>query len=300
MESLYFTDNSPSFISVNINDFKCVKLDVSIDGVAELVLISKNKLNMMTDQFFNDMMMHIVNKKFVAIFDKIQSDKAIKSVIIWSDGKVFTAGLDLMAASTMMTSDDSLSQADQNLALFKMIRRWQAAFDKIQKCSKPVIAAIHSHCIGGGVDMVSACDIRLCSEDATFAIKETKLAIVADLGTLQRIEKIVGPGFAREMAFTGKSINAATAEKHGLVNRVYKDKAALLSEARHLASQIAANSPLVVQSTKLILNHSQTHTVEEGLLRVALHNSSLLKSADVLEAVGAFTEKREPIFKSNL
>ncbi|GAM28846.1 hypothetical protein SAMD00019534_120220 [Acytostelium subglobosum LB1] len=291
MESLYYTNNSPSFISVPVDEFKCLKLQTSDNGIAELIMTSKNKLNLMTDQFFNE---------FIAAFDKIQNDKSIRVVIIWSDGKLFSAGLDLVTASSSMSTDDTQSFADQGVAIFKLVRRWQASFDKINKCSKPVIAAVHGHCIGGAVDLITACDIRLCTSDAAFSIKETKLAIVADLGTLQRIQRVCGTGFAREMAFTGEPANASTAEKFGLVNKVLKDKDELLAEARSMAAKIAANSPMVVQSTKLIMNHAQDHTIDEGLLRVALHNSIFLKNDDLVEAVGAFTEKRAPIFKSSL
>eukprot|EP01132_Coremiostelium_polycephalum_P001441 gene1441-1816_t len=296
ISTLYLTNNSPSSITIEkITKYQHVRLDKNENGVAELVLCRPQKLNTMTDQFFNE---------FVSIFDEIQSDSSIRVVIIWAEGKLFTAGLDLIEAGTMLSgsNDDDQDQdpASQNIKLLKLIRKWQAAFDKINKCSKPVIAAVHNNCIGGGVDLITACDIRLCTKDSYFSIKETKLAIVADLGTLQRISRICGCGFAREMALTGERVDSSMALKFGLVTHVYDTKEILLEEARKLALQIASNSPLVVQSTKMIMNHADDHTIDQGLLRVALHNSIFLKSNDLNEAVASFAEKRTPVFKSKL
>ena len=152
------------------------------------------------------------------------------------------------------------------------------------------------HCIGGGVDLTTACDIRLCTKDATFAIHETKIAIVADVGTLQRITGIVGKGMAREMAYTGKRLTADRALRCGFVNEVYEDKEQLLEGAREMAAEIAANSPLAVQGTKAVLQYSEEHTTQEGLEYVAQWNTSFLQSEDLKEAINAFMEKRKPEF----
>ncbi|EGG22392.1 enoyl Coenzyme A hydratase [Cavenderia fasciculata] len=292
MDSLFHTNNSPSFYSVvkTIDKYEHLKLEKNVDtGVAELILTSSNGLNLMSDQFFDEL---------ISIFETIQLDEKIRVVIIYSDGKIFSGGLDLAAASSQLSDTEGTVQ-EQSSKLFRLIRRWQCAFDRIEKCLKPVIAAVHGHCLGGAIDLITACDIRLCSSDATFSILETKLAIVADLGTLQRIQRICGVGNAREMAYTSRRIDSATASRYQLVNNVYSDKTTLLQEAHKLAKQIAANSPLVVQSTKMILNHSLDHKIDEGLLRVALHNTAFLRSNDLMEAVSSFMEKRTPIFKSN-
>ncbi|KYQ93510.1 enoyl Coenzyme A hydratase [Tieghemostelium lacteum] len=297
MESLVFSNNSPSSINIQVKNYEYIRLDKKENGVAELVLNRGKQLNTMNDDFFNE---------FISIFNEIQNDNAIRVVIVWAEGRMFSAGLNLVQVGPMLSGgndsekgeEDSL--ASNNLKVFRLVRRWQSSFDKINKCTKPVIAAIHNMCIGGAVDLVTACDIRLCSEDAVFSIKETQLAIVADLGTLQRIGRICGSGFAREIAFTGANIDSQSALRNKLVNHVYKTKEILLEEARKLATQISKNSPLVVQSTKIMLNHADDHTIDEGLLRVALHNSAFLKSDDLNEAVASFIEKRPPIYKSNL
>ncbi|KAM9964159.1 hypothetical protein ACTFIW_005818 [Dictyostelium discoideum] len=290
--SLFFTNTTPSTSILKITDYKYLRLEKNdITFVAELVLCRPKQYNSMDDDFYNE---------FISIYDEIQNDSKIRCVILRGEGKGLTAGLNLGKIAPLITGDSEVSQSQNNLDLFKMIRRWQASLDKINKCSKPTIALIHGACIGGGVDMVTACDIRLCSSDAKFSIRETKLSIVADLGTLQRISKIVGSGFARELALTGKDIDAKTAERFNLVNHVYPDHDTLLSEGRKLALSIAQNSPLVVQATKLTLNHADDHTIDEGLYRVALQNAAFLKSDDLNESATSFFEKRQPIFKCNL
>src|SRR5579862_3742034 len=141
------------------------------------------------------------------------------------------------------------------------VLRMQASVTSVAQCPKPVIAAIHGYCIGGGVDVISACDIRLASADAVFSVRETKVAIVADLGSLQRLPRIIGAGHVAELAYTGKDIDAERAREIGLVNDVFGDRDALLEAARALGSQIAANSPLAVQGTKAVLAANDGHTV---------------------------------------
>jgi enoyl-CoA hydratase/carnithine racemase len=163
-----------------------------------------------------------------------------------------------------------------------------------------VISAIHGVCIGGGVDLVTACDIRLCTKDTKFSVRETKIAIVADLGTLQRITRICGRGFTREIALTGDDIEASRAYHFGLVNQVYENQEDLMIGARKMANNISSNSPLVVQGTKHILEYSEDHTVEEGTKYTALWNSAFLKSDDLKEAIMSFMSKKKPVFKNRL
>ncbi|HSH58053.1 MAG TPA: enoyl-CoA hydratase-related protein, partial [Acidimicrobiales bacterium] len=151
-------------------------------------------------------------------------------------------------------------------------------------------------CIGAGVDLITACDIRLASADARFSVRETRLAMVADVGTLQRLPRIVGPGHAAELALTAKDITADRALAVGLVNEVFEDHDAVVAAARELAAEIATLSPLAVQGTKAILRHAQDHSVAESLDYVALWNTAFAGSNDVQEAMAAFLEKRPPNF----
>jgi enoyl-CoA hydratase len=159
-----------------------------------------------------------------------------------------------------------------------------------------VIAAVSGWCIGGGLDVIAATDIRLASADAKFSVREVKVAIVADLGSLQRLSGIVGEGHLRELAYTGRDIDAARAEKINLVNDVYPDQEALLAAARQLAADIAANPPLVVQGVKDVLGHRREQDVAAGLRYVAAWNAAFLPSEDLGEAVQAFLERRPPEF----
>lgn len=257
--------------------------------IAEVVLDNPQKMNAMAPVFFEEIR---------RVFQEINDDPAINVAILWAEGKHFTAGLDLKAAGGNVSGAGSNeTEAIKNQKLYRLIRDWQDCFSGPEKCSKPVIAAVHGHCIGGGVDLTTACDIRLCTADATFSIHETKIAIVADVGTLQRITGVVGKGFAREMAYTGRKISAGKALHSGLVNEVYDTKEALLEGARAMATEIAANSPLAVQGTKRVLQYSEEHSLEDGLEYVAQWNSSFLRSNDLIEAMQAFLQKRPPSFK---
>jgi enoyl-CoA hydratase len=161
----------------------------------------------------------------------------------------------------------------------------------------PVIAAVHGLCIGGGLDLISACDIRLASADARISLRETKIAIVADLGSLQRLPAIIGQGHTRELAFTGKDVTAARAKEMGLINEIHADRAALHEAAQAMAAEIAANPPLTVRGVKQVLGHGEGKTVAEGLAYVAAWNAAFLASEDLGEALQAFAEKRSPNYK---
>lgn len=272
-----------------MTDYTRLRIDRN-EHVAEVVLNQPDRLNTMDDAFFQD----IRNA-----FTEIDEDPEVRVAILHAEGRLFTAGLDLKAAASGILGGgaDNGSQAARAEQFVASLKDWQDCFTTLERCRKPVIAAVHGHCIGGGVDLVTAADIRLCSDDATFAIHETKIAIVADVGTLQRITPIVGKGFAREMAYTGKRITADRALQFHLVNEVYPDHDGLLEGARALAAEIAVNAPLAVQGCKRVLQFSEEHTLEEGLDFIAHWNASRLQTNDLTEAVTAFLEKRDPVFK---
>jgi len=177
------------------------------------------------------------------------------------------------------------------------ILRMQKSISSVAECPKPVIAAIHGYCIGGGVDLASACDIRLASADAVFSVRETRIAIVADLGSLQRLPRIIGKGHMAELAYTGKDITADRAKAIGLVNDVLAHAGDAQRAAAEMATEIASNSPLAVQGTKAVLVASEDRSVAEGLEYVATWNSGFLQSDDLIEAMSAFMSKRSPKFE---
>jgi enoyl-CoA hydratase/carnithine racemase len=260
---------------------------IDIDGhIAWLTLNQPEKRNTMGAAFFDGLMAH---------FTRFDEDPQVRVVVIRAEGKSFTAGLDLLEAGALV-SDSSAAGREK---MRRSIVRIQESMTIIEKCCKPVIAAIHSHCIGGGVDMISACDIRLATGDAVFAIRETKIAIIADIGTLQRLPYIIGEGATRELALTGRDFSAQEALAMGLVTRVLPDRDALMAEAGRLAAEIAGNAPLTVQGVKEVLNYSRDNGVYPGLAFVAQKNAAQLQSEDLMEAFGAFMEKRTPVFKGN-
>ena len=185
----------------------------------------------------------------------------------------------------------------ERTALLDLVLDMQQAFDRVESCRKPVVAAVSGWCIGGALDLIAACDIRLCSKEARFSLREVKVAIVADLGSLQRLPRVIGEGNARELALTGKDIAAERALRINLVNEVYETPAALLDAARQMAREIADNPPLVVQGIKRVMNYCSDKSVKDGLEYVAVWNSAFLQSHDLDEAMTAFRERRAPHFK---
>jgi len=258
--------------------------------VATLWLDSPERRNAMGPAFWQDLprLMH-----------ELADDPEVRAVVIAAKGPHFTVGLDLKAFGQITGTDGgrSGSEATRRTRQFATIKRIQATVTTVADCPKPVIAAVHGYCIGGGVDLITACDIRLASADALFTVRETKIAIVADVGTLQRLPRIVGAGHVAELAYTGKDITAARAKEIGLVNDVHADQAATVVAARVMAEEIAENSPLTVQGVKAVLRAGEGRSVAEGLDYVALWNSAFFPTNDLGEALMAFTEKRRPRFK---
>ena len=231
----------------------------------------------------------------------VSDDPGVRVVVVAAKGPHFSVGLDLKAmggllSGTATAGGERTSAAVRARAARDDVLRLQASITAVAQCSKPVIAAVHGYCIGGGVDLIAACDIRLASADAIFSVREAKVAIVADLGSLQRLPSIIGAGHVAELAFTGKDISAERAKAIGLVNDVAADAEGVLKAAYELAHEIAANSPIAVQGTKAVLAANEGRTVAEGLDYVATWNAGMLASDDLVEAMMAFMEKRDPKF----
>jgi len=236
-------------------------------------------------------------KETIPIFSDIDRDDSIRAVILASKGDIFSAGLDLVSSiSEFPEFMNSEQKGGVKRSLIDKIRSFQDGLTCIERCRKPVIAAVNGHCIGAGLDMITACDIRLCSGDAVFSLREAAMAIVADVGVLQRIVNIVGQGHARELAFTAKNIDAGRAREIGLVNHVFPSREELLAGAGAMAMEIAGNSPLAVQGAKDVLNFGIEKDIDNGLRYVAALNAGLMTSNDLVEAFTAFSQKRKPDF----
>jgi enoyl-CoA hydratase len=268
-----------------------ISLEAS-DHVATLWLDRPEKRNALGPAFWTDLPLAVA---------AITADRGIRAVVVAARGPHFSVGLDLVAMSGLVGPPEGgdgprASAAARAQSARAEVLRLQASVTAIAECPLPVIAAIHGYCIGGGVDIAAACDIRLASTDALLSVRETKVAIVADLGSLQRLPRIIGKGHVAELAYTGKDITAARAREIGLVNDVSADADSVLADARALAAEIAANSPLAVQGTKAVLSACEDRSVADGLDYVATWNAGFLASDDLVEAMGAFLEKRPPTF----
>ena len=219
-----------------------------------------------------------------------------RALVLLGNGKHFTAGIDFSLMMTVLGKVASLPEGHKQEGMRKQILSLQNAFTQLETCRKPVIAAIDGSCIGGGIDLITACDIRYATSTATFCVKEVDLAIVADIGTLQRLPPIVGEGMARDLALTGRSFGAEEALKMGLVSRVLPDGPALEEAALEAARGIASKSPLTVRGIKQVMNYSRGRPVAEGLDHVATWNAAMLMSKDAQEAMSAMMEKRAPVY----
>ena len=187
-----------------------------------------------------------------------------------------------------------LGRKQENLR--RLVLELQQAFNAIEDIRIPVLAAIQGGCIGGAIDMASACDMRYCTEDAYFRVEETNIGMAADLGTLQRLPKIIATGLAKELVYTARTMPAAEAKAAGLVNQVYADQATMLDEVMGIAEQIAAKSPLAITGCKQMMNYARDHSVADSLNMMSVWQSGMFQQQDVMEAMMAKMQKREPAF----
>jgi enoyl-CoA hydratase len=271
-----------------MGELKSLSVEIT-DHVAEVTLRGPGKGNAMGPDFWREL---------PEVFGGLDQNDDVRAVVVRGQGDHFSYGLDLKAMMQDLGPHMAGEQmARQRTDLLDLIVRLQDAVTSVERCRKPVIAAVHGWCIGGGVDLITACDVRVASADARFSVREVKVAMVADIGSLQRLPRIVGQGHARELAMTGKDIDATRAERMGLVNEVFADREALAAGARALAGEMAHNPPLVVQGVKRVMNYSADRPVADGLAYVAAWNSAFLQSKDLGEAIAAFMERRQPNFQ---
>ncbi len=258
------------------------------DGVLTVSLLGPGKGNAMGPEFWDEL---------PAAMDEIDRMPDVRCVVFRGGGDHFSYGLDvarMLPRIASMASGNPL--ADERRRLMAQIRFMQSGFVKMHQSPKPVIAAVHGWCIGGGLNMIAAADIRLCSRDAKFSLREAKLAITPDIGGLQFLPHIIGQGFTREMAFTGGDYDAAFAERIGLVSHIYDTSDALFDAAHALARQIADNPAPAVQGAKEVLNYGIGKDLDDGMQYVAVWNSSQMQSVDFGEAMQATLERRKAEF----
>ncbi|WP_434458662.1 crotonase/enoyl-CoA hydratase family protein [Stutzerimonas urumqiensis] len=256
------------------------------DKIAHVAINRPDKVNAMNADFW---------REIIEIFHWIDDADDVRVVLLTGEGKHFSSGIDLqlLAQAAAGLGDDVGRNADR---LRRKILALQASFNAVDACRKPVIAAIQGYCLGGAIDLISACDMRYCSRDAQFSIKEIDMGMAADVGTLQRLPRIIGDGLMRELAYTGRMVDGEEAARIGLVNRVFDSHEALNEGVRALARQIAEKSPIAVRGTKEMIRYMRDHRVDDGLAHVATWNAAMLQSADLRVAMAAHMTKQKPDF----
>ena len=256
-------------------------------GVGTIWLDRPDKYNALNEAFWLAIPMAL---------SALAADEDIRVVLVAGRGKHFCVGIDLMQSGMGSHQRPAgESEAIANLRQLEGTTRFQDAMSSLAKCPLPVIAVIHGHCLGAGIDMITACDIRIASADSNFSVRETRIGLVADVGTLQRLPKVLNAGHVAELAYSAKDIDAARAEKIGLVNDVYDTAEATYDAGMALANQIAANPPMAVRGTKFMLQQSETLTTEQSLLVNGMFTMmTSLRSNDLQESMLAFAEKRAP------
>jgi enoyl-CoA hydratase len=263
---------------------------VDVEGhVARVTLVGPGKGNAMGPAFWSEM---------PVVFAELDADPDVRAIVLTGSGRNFSYGLDLQAMGGTLTQVMSDGTSARPRADFHAeVLRMQGAINAVADCRTPTIASVHGWCIGGGVDLISAVDIRYASADAKFSVREVKLAIVADVGSLARLPLILSDGHLRELVLTGKDIDAARAERIGLVNGVYDDAEASLAAAHATATEIAANPPLTVRGIKDVLDAQRISRVSESLRYVAAWNAAFLPSRDLAEGITATFARRAPEFR---
>lgn len=255
--------------------------------IAHVQINRPEKINAMNQAFWSEI---------IDVFRWIDDNDAVRVVVLSGAGTHFSSGIDL---TLLLQTGSKLGQDIGRNAdmLRRKISAMQSSFTAVDRCRKPVIAAIQGYCLGGAIDLIAACDMRYATVDAKFSIKEVDIGMAADVGTLQRLPSIVSDGVLRELAYTGRTFDGQEAQRIGLVNQAYPDWEALRQEVFALAQQIAEKSPIAIRGTKTMLGYMRDHRIDDGLDYIATWNASMLQSRDLQEALAAQVAKRKPEFE---
>jgi enoyl-CoA hydratase len=268
-----------------MSEYQAFRVELA-DKIAHVQINRPDKINAMNAAFWSEI---------VDIFRWIDDTDEVRVVVLSGAGKHFSSGIDLMMLAGV--ANELGKDVSRNARLLRRkILQLQASFNAVDNCRKPVLAAIQGYCLGGAIDLISACDIRYAAADAQFSIKEIDIGMAADVGTLQRLPRIIGDGMLRELAYTGRTFDAAEAQRIGLVNATYDDAAQLLEGVMGIAREIAAKSPIAITGTKEMLSYMRDHRIDDGLEYVATWNAAMLQSNDLRVAMAAHMSKQKPEF----
>ena len=269
----------------------CFDVETS-DGIATVTMKRPERLNSMIPEFWTEL---------PGLIRDIDSSGEVRAIILASTGRHFSAGMDLAAfggGDAVVSEGKDAARIGANLRM--NVLHLQETFSVFEKVRMPVIAAIQGGCVGGAVDMVTAADMRYATEDAFFCIQEINIGMTADVGTLQRLPKLIPEGVCRELAYTGRRMPAAEAKSVGLVNEVFPDQETMLDAVHEVATEIAEKSPLAVWGTKQMINYARDHSTSDSLDHIATWNAGMFRSGDMKEAFTAQAEKRAPEFEDLL
>ncbi len=272
-------------------NYSCFDVSIAND-VAHIVLNRPDKRNSMIHEFWDEL---------PTIVQNIDQNSTARVIVLSSTGPHFTSGLDTSIFGSSVESSDNPEDAEKSkrqrgAKLYDTIKHMQKSFTCLEQCRIPVIAAIQGGAIGGGVDLVTACDLRYMTEDGFLSIYEINIGMTADVGTFPRITRLLPEGVVKELAYTGRRITAQEAKQHGLVNEIYTDHEAMLEATMGIARQIATKAPLAVYGSKKIINHSRDHSTADSLDYISLWNASMLQPDEISEAFAAAQEDREGDF----
>ncbi len=283
MSSEQFSEQ-PSKMSSK-NPYQCFSLSIE-NNIAHLVLNRPEKRNSMNPCFWRELPL---------IIKTIDQGAQARVIVLSSTGPHFSAGLDVSSFSNIGQADQEdkkTKRLQAATAFYDNLLHLQDTFSCIENCRVPVLAAIQGGCIGGGVDLVTACDIRYATEDAFLTIFETNIGMTADVGTFPRLVKLIPEGYVREMAYTGRRVSAAEAKDMGLINAVYPDHDTMLTNVMATAAEIASKAPLAIYGCKRIINYARDHNTDDGLDYIAIWNASMFKIEEIQEAMAANAEQR--------
>jgi enoyl-CoA hydratase len=274
---------------MNIPSYETLLVEV-LDHVATVWLNRPDKANSMNAPLWAEVQQ---------CFEWLDCEPSIRVIVLAGKGRHFCSGIDLSMFAQVVAAqgtDSALAndpaRASEQLRL--VIKRLQANLSAIENCRKPVLAAVQGACVGGGLELIACCDMRYATSSAIFSIKEIDVGMTADVGALQRLPHWMPAGVVRELAYTGRTMDAGEAQVVGLVNRVYPDQDALLAGVAQLAAQIAAKSPIAVRGVKQMLLYTRDHSVSDGLEYVATWNSGMLSQQDVMASVSAAASPEAP------
>lgn len=259
-------------------------------AVAEIRMNRPEKANGMTPDFWMDL---------PRLIEALDNDASIRAIVLTGAGRNFTGGMDLSTFDNLAIVMKA-EPARAAYAMRKKVLQFQEAFNALERTRLPVIAAIQRACIGGGIDMISACDIRLATEDAYFSIEEINIGMTADVGTLQRLPKLIPMGVVQELALTGRRFSAGEAKSWGMINAIHSDAESVRAAALEMAQVIASKSPVAIAGVKQSIVYARDHNVADSLEQIATWNGGMLRPEDLMGAIQARMAKKEAVFQDLL